>query len=118
MDNISFKALSAGTFFSGRQIEKAQESLRVARNGNEKDLKKTCSDMESLFIFQLFKEMRATIPKSEFLDGGKGEEIYTLMLDSNMAKEIASGQGIGLASILYDQLNNTVGNIKNKDSEK
>ena len=67
-------------------------------------LQTTCREMESLFLTYLLKEMRATIPKSDFINGGKAEEIYTSMLDSEMARELSSKGGIGLLSILLDQL--------------
>lgn len=67
-------------------------------------LKEACFELESLFINYLLKEMRATIPKSGFISGGKAEEIYTSMLDSQLAKEMASRGGIGLSSLLCDQL--------------
>ncbi|OQY45224.1 MAG: hypothetical protein B6240_09105 [Desulfobacteraceae bacterium 4572_87] len=67
---------------------------------------KACTDMESLFISYLLKEMRATIPKDGFLSGGKGEEIYTSMLDSQLAKELAAERGIGLSPLLHESLSN------------
>ena len=68
------------------------------------EIDKACEDMESLFIFYLLKEMRATIPKDGFLSGGKGEEIYTSMLDSQLAKELAAERGIGLSPLLSESL--------------
>ena len=62
--------------------------------------------MESLFLHYLLKEMRSTIDKSGFISGGRAEEIYTSMLDSEMAKEAARKGGIGLAELLLRQLEN------------
>jgi flagellar protein FlgJ len=50
----------------------------------EKDdsrLREACAEMESLFISHLLKEMRATVEKSGFIDGGQAEEIFTSLLD-------------------------------------
>lgn len=71
---------------------------------SDAQLKEACFELESLFINYLLKEMRATIPKSGFISGGKAEEIYTSMLDSQLAKEMAFSGGIGLSSLLCDQL--------------
>ena len=79
---------------------------------NDPQLKKACSELESLFISYLLKEMRATIPKSGFISGGRAEEIYTSMLDSELAKELSLKGGIGLSSVLLDQLEHKPGNIK------
>ena len=72
---------------------------------SDAQLKEACFELESLFIKHLLQEMRATIPKSEFVSGGKAEEIYTSMLDSQLAKEMAFSGGIGLSSLLCDQIN-------------
>lgn len=71
---------------------------------NDNKLKKACFELESLFLNQLMKEMRATIPKSEMMGGGKAEEIYTAMLDSQLAKEISLTKGIGLGEMIYKQM--------------
>ncbi len=90
------------------KIDRMQHSLESGKvspsSKSDARLKKACFELESLFINHLFKEMRATIPKSGFISGGKAEEIYTSMLDSQLAKEMASRGGIGLSSLLCDQL--------------
>ena len=67
-------------------------------------LTSACAELESLFVKQLFEQMRATIPKSGLLEGGNTEALFTSMLDQEMAKELAARGGIGLASLLRDQL--------------
>lgn len=76
---------------------------RVAdQQGSE--LQNACSEMESLFIQHLLKEMRATIHKSGFISGGRAEEIYTSMLDAEVAAKISTRGGIGLADLLFQQI--------------
>ena len=61
-------------------------------------LTKACADFEAIFVEQLFKTMRASVPASGVLDGGRAEEIYTSLLDQQIAQEMACGQGsVGLA---------------------
>ena len=79
---------------------------------DDNKLKKACFELESLFLNQLMKEMRATIPKSEMMGGGKAEEIYTAMLDSQLTKEISLTKGIGLGEMIYKQM------VKGKTEEK
>lgn len=67
-------------------------------------LEEACEQLESLFIHQLFQQMRATVPKSGLLGGGSTEAIYTSMLDQQMSQDLASRGGIGLAALLRDQL--------------
>ena len=70
-------------------------------------LRKACEDMESLFVHQLLKEMRATIPKSELFGKSHARDIYTGMLDGRLAQEIAQNRGLGLSALLMRQLGGT-----------
>lgn len=67
-------------------------------------LRAACVEMESLFISHLIKEMRATVEKSGFIDGGQAEEIFTSLLDVEISKKMSSSGGIGLSAILLEQL--------------
>jgi len=67
-------------------------------------LREACSEFEALFINLLLKELRATVGKSGLMDGGQAEEVYTGMMDTEMARDLAAKGGIGLADILYRQL--------------
>ncbi len=90
------------------EINRVQNSLESGKASSScksnAQLKEACFELESLFINYLLKEMRATIPKSGFSSGGKAEEIYTSMLDFQLAKEMAFSGGIGLSSLLCDNL--------------
>ena len=60
---------------------------------------------ESYFIQIMFREMRRTT----FDEGGlfprsNAERIFTDMLDEEIAKSAASGRGIGLADMIYQQI--------------
>ncbi len=67
-------------------------------------LKKACEDMESLFIHQLIKEMRATIPKSDLFGKSQAQDIFTGMLDGQLAQEISQTRGLGISTLLMRQL--------------
>ena len=70
-----------------------------------KELARACSEFEAIFIEQLFKTMRASVPESGLLRGGRAEEIYTGMLDQQIAAEMARGQGgIGLSPRMQSRL--------------
>lgn len=101
------------------KLDKARNSLDTKKilsaTGNEGKLQEACAEFESLFIFYLLKEMRATIPKSGLIGGGIEEEIYTSILDSRLAKELSSRGGIGISAILFDQYTNKQGNTRGTD---
>lgn len=75
-----------------------------ANDENSGRLREACSEFEALFINLLLKELRATVGKSGLMDGGRAEEVYTGMMDTEMARDLAAKGGIGLAAILYRQL--------------
>ena len=83
-------------------------ATRIPRNtgapGEPDRLLRACQEMESLFINQLFKQMRAAIPKGGLLGGSSAEEMFTSMHDAELSRKIAGSGGLGLARILMRQL--------------
>lgn len=70
----------------------------------QQKLRKTCQDMESVFINLMFNNMRNTVQRSELLPESMGEKIMRSMLDQEMATKMSQAGGIGLADLLYRQL--------------
>ena len=104
---------------SSEQIRRAviSQKNRKNANGTNPELREACVQMESLFIHHLLKEMRATVHKSGFIGGGRAEEIYTSMLDAEMAVNISKTRGIGLAEMLMHQLGNSLARGEPENSE-
>jgi flagellar protein FlgJ len=90
------------------RLQRTLNAKKSAPDGsaNDPELLEPCRQMESLFIYHLFKEMRATIHKAGFISGGRAEEIYTSMMDAEMAAKLSNRDGIGLARMLLHQLGN------------
>jgi flagellar protein FlgJ len=107
-DPISLTAPMLLPSGSSHQLEDTRNFIKSKHSSSSGEtdpkLRSVCREMESLFINFLLKEMRATIDKSGFIDGGQAEEIYTSMLDAELSKEIAARGGIGLYKLLWDQL--------------
>ncbi len=70
----------------------------------EQALKKACQDFEAFFIYYLLKVMRKTIPKTKLFYGGIAQDIYTSILDEQLAKKAGETNSLGLAILLYQQL--------------
>ncbi|KIX13535.1 peptidoglycan DD-metalloendopeptidase family protein [Dethiosulfatarculus sandiegensis] len=76
-----------------------------AQGGDSKEeVREAARMMEALFLGMLWKEMRKTIPKGGLFDGGKGEEMFTDMLDRSVAEASVKGGSMGLAEMLERQL--------------
>lgn len=68
-------------------------------------LRKVSGELEGVFVLELFKAMRETVPNDQgVVDGGMGEEIFSGMMDQELATEVASGWERGLGAALYRQL--------------
>ena len=84
------------------------ESLRQQSNRDVQDkakLKQTAQDFESIFIEQMFKEMKKTINRSGFMgETSQAYEIFDGMLAQEYAKTAAKGGGFGLAKMIEDSL--------------
>ncbi|MGE5594373.1 MAG: rod-binding protein [Betaproteobacteria bacterium] len=82
----------------------AETSARTHATRTDRELMKACEELESVFLEQLLKEMRKTVPKDDLFGGGRGEDVFQSMFDQEIAKAMAGRGGIGLAEILYKQL--------------
>lgn len=71
-----------------------------------KELKKACQDFESVFVFQLLKQMRETVKENETFSGGNGGKMFQGLLDMNYAQQVAQkGDGLGIGKMLYEYFN-------------
>ena len=81
-----------------------KQTSALTPKGQHDAMESACRDFESLFMNYMLQEMRKTIPQDGLLDGGAGEKIYTSMLDSAVAKEVANQRSIGLSDMLMRQM--------------
>jgi peptidoglycan hydrolase FlgJ len=71
----------------------------------DKKLKKVCADFESIFTYNLLKSMRKTVPTGNLLPKSSARENWEMMMDQNIAEAVSrKGQGLGLQTVLYDQM--------------
>ena len=91
--------------YDNQRIGHARKADKNQASGkDDPKLQAACKEMESLFINYLIQQMRATIDKSGFISGGRAEEIFTSMLDVELARKMSDAGGIGLSSMLLEQL--------------
>ncbi len=67
-------------------------------------LAKTAKQLEGVFVLQMLKAMRATVPKGGISDANTGEETFTSMLDEKIADKIPAQWKGGLTDALMKQL--------------
>ena len=73
----------------------------AGRNGENDRLRSVAHQFEGIFVAQLFREMRATIPEDEAVPG---QDMYTGLMDDALAGQAAERSAHGLGEALYRQL--------------
>ena len=81
----------------------AGKENRVA-NKDDKRLMEACREFEAIFLGELLKSMRKTIPQGGLLTKSFGQDVFQSMLDTEYARIMAQSRSTGLAEILYQQL--------------
>lgn len=71
---------------------------------DDKELKNVCKNFEGIILNMMYKEMKATVPKSDLIPEDPGKDIFDSMLDDKLVDEAAKSGGLGLADVLYKQL--------------
>jgi len=105
--------------YRSQRIGNSLKSMKdLPADKDDPQLRAACADMESLFLAHLLKEMRATVEKSGFIDGGQAEEIFTSLLDVEISKKMSVAGGIGLSAILLEQLGGNTPRKDNPDSQR
>ena len=77
----------------------------TAKAGEDPEkLKDLAEQFEAIFIQQMYKEMRRTIPDNGLIERGNADEIYQQLQDREAARITASQGGIGLAELMLQQM--------------
>jgi len=86
----------------------ALESLRKTQTDpvlRDKQTRAAAEEFTSVFLNQLTKAMRATVPQNEAMgSGSSAERMFQDLLDTEYARKMASGSGYGLTDLVYKAL--------------
>ncbi|GAB1342808.1 rod-binding protein [Gemmatimonas sp.] len=75
----------------------------------DRKLRETAKQLEGLFVQQLFKAMRDTVPQQDgIVSANAGEDMFTGLMDQHLAAETPSQWEGGLAESVYRQLRGRV----------
>ena len=102
----SGSAIQRSLHTSGLQ-GKDPAALAEKVRGQQKDpeaIKEVAKQFESIFMHQVFKSMRSTLPKDGLMSGGFGEDVFTDMLDQEYANMAIKSSSMGLAETIAAQL--------------
>ena len=79
------------------------KNLQKTKPQSTEEIRKVAQKFEGMFLENLLKTMRRSIPKGGLIDGGQSEEIFTYMFDQTIAERMAQ-RGVGLADVIQQQL--------------
>ncbi|MCK4502827.1 MAG: rod-binding protein [Desulfuromonadales bacterium] len=80
------------------------QAPKAHKGQNEKGLKAVAQQFEAIFIQQMYKEMRKTVPDDGLIQRSNADDIFSQMQDLEAAKRTAEQGGIGLAELMLEQL--------------
>ncbi len=86
--------------------------LGHAKDANQRreGLRQAAKEFESVFMYQVVKAMRQTVPTGGLVEKGQGEEVFEGMLDEQWAKKLSARSGpSSLSEVIYRQLSRAAG---------
>jgi len=83
--------------------EAMSSDLNYTKNETTR-LKKACEEFEALFTTKVFASMRKATQESGLVKKSMGEEVFTEMMDTEIAKQSSEGQGLGLSKMLFEAM--------------
>jgi flagellar protein FlgJ len=67
-------------------------------------LKQACREFEAIFVEQMMRSMKATVPEGGFINKSSATKMFEEMLDQQFAREIAASGQLGMGETLYRQM--------------
>ncbi len=90
---------------SRMSVTAAPPAPPVIDAATDQTLRDTAKQLEGLFVQQLFKAMRETVPQQGgIVSAGAGEDMFTGLLDQHLAAETPNQWEGGLAESVYRQM--------------
>ncbi len=74
------------------------------------ELREYTREFEAIYINELFKAMRKTVPEGGLIEKNLATEIYEETLDMELARSASAGSGIGIGEAMFEQLRHLVEN--------
>ena len=88
---------------------------QTSTNRKERDLqalKESSRQFETLYVMEMMKAMRKSIPEGGLFEKSMSTDIFQEMIDMETAKSATRGPGLGLATAIYNQMAPLIENKK------
>lgn len=67
-------------------------------------LRESSREFEALLVMEMLKSMRKSVPDGGLFEKDTSTEIFRDMLDSETAKAVSKGKGLGIGEAMYNQM--------------
>src|ERR1700733_13323361 len=85
-------------------IKNISNNLISPKSERDQKMMEAAKSFENQFIRQMISEMRKTVPKDEVVPETMADDIFKNQLDDQYADTWTEKGGIGLADVIYEQL--------------
>lgn len=88
-------------------------STQTTVNKSEKErqltkLRESTREFEAIYVMEMYKAMRKTIPEEGLFKANRTEEMFRNMMDMELARETAKGEGMGIGKAMYEQMKDSI----------
>ncbi len=98
-------SIPAGTKAEPNRVQLTRPAPREPRA----ELRKLAHQLEGVFVLQMFKAMRESVPQGGLLDSNPGERLLQGVLDEKLASAAAEKARGRLSEAIYRQLSRKLG---------
>lgn len=79
-------------------------SPQAKKEHDLESLRKSCREFETILLTEMYKAMRKAVPDGGLFEKSMASDMYQEMFDAEIAKETASGPGVGIGDAMYRQM--------------
>jgi flagellar protein FlgJ len=95
---------------SGSVFE-AQLQKTASASSAQAEIRQAAEDLEAFMLTQMLAQMRKTLPGDSLFGHSQTQALYESMLDESLGRQLAQGRGMGLATMLYQQMQPTANTL-------
>ncbi len=93
---------------SGPNFKNLAQLKNLARKDKEAALKKACQEFEAVFLYQILKGLRKTVPEGGLWPKSFQRDLYEDFFYQEVSRRMAE-RGSGIAALLYQELSRKYG---------
>ncbi len=106
-ENINFNLRNSAADQTLSELRRLQKHRGKLSEQELAKLRKAGDGFEAIFLTQILKNMRKSIPKSGLFGDGLAGEFYSGMFDENIARTVAGKGGLQISDMIINSLTNT-----------